>query len=137
MYNLYFHSYTTTSRRSLKCYVTGVTTHPLALTELPGTSRFMKTLLRLLITALVLMTPGFAQEPKHAVAPQETIAETAVSRDQTIATGSPQRPAPMVQPKALPPLNPSLGEIARRARAAHAAAPKAQVVVADDAPPQK
>jgi hypothetical protein len=30
-----------------------------------------------------------------------------------------------------------LGEIARKARAAHATAPKAQMVLADDAPPQK
>jgi hypothetical protein len=43
----------------------------------------------------------------------------------------------MVQPKALPPLNPSLGEIARKARAARAVAPKAQVVMADDAPPKE
>ena len=54
-----------------------------------------------------------------------------------IATADPHRPAPKIEPKALPPLNPSLGEIARQARAAHAAAAKAQVVVADDAPPKE
>ena len=34
-------------------------------------------------------------------------------------------------------MNPTLGEIARRARAAHAEAPKAQMVVADDALPRR
>lgn len=98
----------------------------------------MKTLLNLLITCLVLLlTQGFTQEPKRAVVAQEPAGGSGVSRDQIIATGSPQRAAPTVQPKALPQLSPSLGEIARAARAAHAAAPKAQVVVADDAPPQK
>ena len=98
----------------------------------------MKTLLKLLMSLMVLLlTLGFAQEPKRGVAPHETLAEAGVSRDQTIATGTQPRPAPVVQPKALPELSPSLGEIARKARAAHAAAPKAQVVVADDAPPQK
>jgi hypothetical protein len=96
----------------------------------------MKTLSQMLIAGLVLVTPLFAQEPKHAVVPQETIAEAKVSTDQVIATGSPQHSAPVVQPKPLPALNPSLGEIARRARAAHAEAPKAQMVVADDALPQ-
>jgi hypothetical protein len=103
-----------------------------------GEHRPMKTLLRVLMSGLLLLlTQVYAQEPKRAVAPHETIAEAGVSRDQTIATGSQPRPAPAVQPKALPELSPSLGEIARRARAAHAAAPKAQVVVADDAPAQK
>jgi hypothetical protein len=97
----------------------------------------MKLLLKLLIAGLVLLTAGFAQEPKHAVVAQEPASPSAASTEQMIAMGSPQRPAPVVQPKALPPLNPSLGEIARKARAAHAAAPKAQVVLADDAPPQK
>ena len=92
----------------------------------------MKTLSQLLIAGLVLVTPLFAQEPKSAVVPQETIARTKVTTDQIIATGSPQERAPQVLPKALPPMNPSLGEIARRARAAHADAPKAQMVVADD-----
>jgi hypothetical protein len=98
----------------------------------------MKTLLRLLMTGLVLLlTQGFAQEPQRAVVAQEPVGASQGSRDQTIATGTSQRPAPVVLPKALPELNPSLAEIARAARAAHAAAQKAQVVVADDAPPQK
>ncbi|MGZ4731419.1 MAG: hypothetical protein ACXVZH_04685 [Terriglobales bacterium] len=97
----------------------------------------MKILLKLLIGGVVLMATGFAQELKRGALPQEPVAGSQVSREQIIATGSPQRPAPVVQPKALPQLNPSLGEIARRARAAHAEAPKAQLVVADDAPPQK
>jgi len=93
----------------------------------------MKTLSQLLIAGLVLVTPLFAQEPKRAVVPQETIAQTKVSTDQIVVTGSAQQRAPQVLPKALPPMNPSLGEIARRARAAHAEAPKALMVVADDA----
>jgi hypothetical protein len=97
----------------------------------------MNTMPKVIIANLVLLAAGFAQEPKRAVVPQQTIAETGVSREQIIAAGSEQRPAPTVEPKALPPLNPSLGEIARKARAAHAVAPKAQVVVADDAPVQK
>jgi hypothetical protein len=97
----------------------------------------MKLLLKVLIGGVMLLTVAFAQEPTHAVVAQEPAAPSAASREQSVATGSPQRPAPMVQPKALPPLNPSLGEIARKARAAHAAAPKAQVVLADDAPPQE
>jgi hypothetical protein len=93
----------------------------------------MKTLLKLLIGGVVLLTQGWAQEPKHAIVSQDPAVQ---SREQSIASGSPQRPAPVVRPKALPPLSPSLGDIARAARAAHAAAPKAQVVVADDAQPQ-
>jgi hypothetical protein len=95
----------------------------------------MKLLLKALIGGALLLSVAFAQEPKHAVAPQEPVAPSAASTTQMIATGDPQRPAPRVEPKALPPLNPSLGEIARQARAAHAAAAKAQVVIADDAPP--
>lgn len=102
----------------------------------------MNTLLKLLVASLVLLAPAFSQEPKHAVVAHETAGQSGTPREQLIATGSPRRPAPLVQPKALPPLNPSLGEIARRAREARAAAPKAQVVVADDvaadtAPSQK
>jgi hypothetical protein len=96
----------------------------------------MKTLSQLMIAGLVLVTPLFAQEPKRAVVPQQTIAETKISTDQFVATGGPQQRAPQIQPKALPPMNPSLGEIARRARAAHAEAPKVQMVVADDALPE-
>ncbi len=98
----------------------------------------MRLLLKVLIGGVVLLTTAFAQEPKHAVVAQEPVTQSAASTTEVvIGTGSPERPAPMVAPKALPPLNPSLGEIARKARAAHAAAPKAQVVLADDAPPQK
>jgi hypothetical protein len=97
----------------------------------------MKLLLKVLIGRAVLLTVAFAQEPKHAVTPQEPVASSAASTTQMIATADPQRPAPKVEPKALPPLNPSLGEIARLARAAHAAAAKAQVVVADDALPKE
>jgi hypothetical protein len=99
-------------------------------------AELMKMLSQMVIGGLVMVTPLFAQEPKHAVVAQETIAETKISTDQIIATGAPERRAPQVLPKALPPMNPTLGEIARRARAAHAEAPKAQMVVADDALPQ-
>jgi hypothetical protein len=97
----------------------------------------MKRVLTLIIAGLVLTASAFAQEPTRAVVAKDPVAPSGVSREQVVATGSSQRTAPVVQPKALPPLNPSLGEIARRARAAHAAAPKAQVVVAEDAPPQQ
>jgi hypothetical protein len=101
------------------------------------TWNLMKPLSKLLIAGLVLLTTAFAQEPKHAVVAQDPIAHSGASTEQMVATGAPQRDAPVVEPKALPPLNPSLGEIARKARAAHAVAPKAQMVLADDAPPQK
>jgi hypothetical protein len=97
----------------------------------------MKLLLKVLIGGAVLLTVAFAQEPRHAVVALEPAAPSAASTTQIIATGSPQRPAPLVEPKALPPLNPSLGEIARKARAAHAVATKAQVAIADDAPPKE
>jgi hypothetical protein len=98
----------------------------------------MKTLLRLLMTGmLLLLTQGFAQEPQRAVIPQRPVGATPESGDQTIAAGTSKRPVPVVLPKALPELNPSLAEIARAARAARAAAQKAQVVVADDTQPQK
>lgn len=89
----------------------------------------MKTSLKLVLAGLVLLTYGFAQEPKQALAKQVATPE---SQKEIIVTGAPQTAAPMVQPKALPPLSPSLGEIARQARAAHAAAPKAQEVADTD-----
>jgi hypothetical protein len=98
---------------------------------------FMKLLLKVLVGGLVLLGVAFGQEPKHAVVAQEPVAQSAVSTTQMITTGSPERAAPKVLPKALPPLNPSLGEIARRARAEHLAAPKAKVTLADDRPSQQ
>ena len=96
---------------------------------------FMNIALKLMVAGLVLTAAGFAQEPKRpAVAPQ-SIAKSKVLSGEVIVMGSPDPSAPKVQPKALPPLNPSLGEIARRVRAARAEAPKAQMVVADDALP--
>lgn len=98
----------------------------------------MKTFLKLLMTGLVLLlVQAYAQEPKHAVVAQDPATEASLSREQTIATGTPERRAPVVQPKPLPRLSPSLGEIARANRAAHAAVPKAQVVLTDDATPEK
>jgi hypothetical protein len=94
----------------------------------------MKTSLKLFLAGLVLLTQGFGQEPKQALAK----ASTAATKNETIVSGAaPQAVGPVVQPKALPPLNPPLGDIARQARAAHAAAPKAQMVVETDTAKQK
>jgi hypothetical protein len=82
----------------------------------------------------VLLTQGFGQEPKQALTKQGSTAE---ARKETIASASPQAVAPVVEPKALPPLNPPLGDIARQARAARAAALKARVVLETDAVQQK
>lgn len=90
----------------------------------------MKTLLKVCIPLLVLLSTGFGQEPKTALIKDAPAAE---SREQTVTTGSAKVPAPKVQPKALPQLSPTLGEIARAARAAHAAAAKAQMVLDPDA----
>ena len=90
----------------------------------------MKTLLKLCIPLLVLLTPGFGQEPKTALIKDTPVAE---HMEQTVTTGSAKEPAPKVEPKALPTLSPTLGEIARAARAAHAAAAKAQMVLDPDA----
>jgi hypothetical protein len=94
----------------------------------------MQTALRVFLAGLVLVTQGFAQEPKQSLAKQASSGE---SRRETVVNGAPLQAAPVLQPKALPPLNPPLGDIARLARAAHAAAPKAQVVVETDAAQQK
>ena len=64
----------------------------------------MKLLLKLLIAGVVLMATGFAQELKRAAVAQEPVAQSQASTEQIIATGVRHRPAPMVQPKALPPL---------------------------------
>ena len=94
----------------------------------------MKTSLQVFLAGLVLLTQGFAQEPKQALAKQVTSGE---NRKEIVVNGAPLPPAPVLQPKALPPLNPPLGDIARLARAAHAAAAKAQVVVETDTAQQK
>jgi hypothetical protein len=93
----------------------------------------MKRWLPLLVVIAVLQTQGLGQEPKH-VLKQEPVVQGSVS---TSASGRPQAPAPVVEPKALPPLNPPLGDIARQARAAHAAALKAHGVVETDEAAQK
>lgn len=95
----------------------------------------MKTSLKVFLASLVLLTHGFGQEPKQALAKP---ASTTPTKYETVVSGAaPQAAAPAVQPKALPPLNPPLGDIARQARAAHAAAPKAQMVVETDTAEQK
>src|SRR5262249_37538625 len=77
----------------------------------------------------VLLTPAFAQEPKQAL---DKISSSGESKTETVVTGARQPEAPVVEPKALPVMNPPLGDIARQARAAHAAAQKAHVVVDTD-----
>ena len=94
----------------------------------------MRTSLKLFLAGLVLLTQGFAQEPKQALSNQQS---TAQGTKQTVASGAPQTVAPVMEPKALPPMNPPLGDVARQARAAHAAAPKAQKVVETDTTEQK
>jgi len=89
----------------------------------------MKTSLKLLLAALVLLTQAFAQEPKQAL---DKISSSGETKTQTVVAGAKQHEAPVVEPKALPVLNPPLGDIARQARAAHAAAQKAHVVVDTD-----
>jgi hypothetical protein len=89
----------------------------------------MKTSLQLFLAGLVLLTQGFGQEPKQPLAKQVASGQI---RTETVANGSLQPAAPVVEPKALPPLNPTLGDIAREARAAHATAQKAQMVVDSD-----
>ena len=94
----------------------------------------MKTSLKLVLAGLVLLTQGFGQEPKQALAKQVATPE---SRKKPSSQARRKLRLQCVQPKALPPLNPSLGEIARQARAAHAAAPKAQEVADTDNVQQK
>lgn len=90
----------------------------------------MKTSLKLFLASLVLLTQGFAQEPKQALAKQ--VSSGGNKTETAVSGGAPLPAAPVVQPKALPALNPPLGDIARQARVAHAAAQKAQVVVETD-----
>ena len=94
----------------------------------------MKTSLRVLVAGLVLLTQGFGQEPKQILAKQVSSGE---NKKETIVRGAPLPSAPFVEPKALPPLNPPLGDMARQARAARAAAPKAIVVVETDTADQQ
>jgi hypothetical protein len=94
----------------------------------------LKTSLKLFLAGLVLLTQGFGQEPKQALGKQVSTAEAS---KETIVSASAQPVAPVVEPKALPPMYPPLGDIARQARAAHAAALKARVVVETDAVQQE
>jgi hypothetical protein len=87
----------------------------------------MKTALQLVMASMLLMGSAFAQEPQKLLtskAPQ--------SSGQTMAIGSAPLVAQAEQPKPLPPVYPSLGEIARQARIAHFAAPKSEKVVETD-----
>jgi hypothetical protein len=94
----------------------------------------MKASLRVLVAGLVLLTQGFGQEPKQPLA---KLASSSENKKETIVSGAPLPSAPVVEPKALPPMNPPLGDIARQARAARAAAAKAIVVVETDTADQQ
>src|SRR5690242_6767364 len=94
----------------------------------------MKASLRVLVAGLVLLTQGFGQEPKQLLAKQASSSE---NKREMIVSGAPLPSAPVLEPKALPPMNPPLGDIARQARAARAAAPKAIVVVETDTADQQ
>jgi len=94
----------------------------------------MKTSWKLLLAALVLVSCAFAQEPKQALARQVSSGET---KKEMIVSGAPLPAAPTVEPKALPAMNPPLGDIARMARAAHNTAPKALMVVETDTAVEK
>lgn len=93
----------------------------------------MNSSLKLLLAILMLASSGLCQEPKKALDKQTPTGEAKMQ----IVNGAPKPAAPSVEPKALPPLNPPLGDIARQARAARAAAPKVEVVVETDTAQQK
>jgi hypothetical protein len=91
----------------------------------------MKTFLRFVVPVLVLLAHGFAQEPNHE--------HTGIKREQisvasepTVSSSSRERYPPFLQPETLPVLNPPLGDVARKARAVRATAPKAEVVLEKD-----
>jgi hypothetical protein len=94
----------------------------------------MKTSWKLLLASLVLVSCAFAQEPKQALAKQVSSGE---AKKEMIVSGVPLPAAPTVEPKALPAMNPPLGDIARIARAAHNSAPKALMVVETDTAVEK
>ena len=91
----------------------------------------MKTFLKFLVPGLMLLAQGFAQEPnyKHTGITREQIS---VASEPTVSSGSRERNIPLLQPETLPVLHPPLGDVARKARAARATAPKAQVVSEKD-----
>jgi hypothetical protein len=95
----------------------------------------MKTSLKLLLASMALLSLAYGQEPTQALTKQVSSAQAA--KDVVVVSGVPQTAAPVIEPKALPPMNPPLGDIARLARASHAAAPKALVVVETDTAEQK
>jgi hypothetical protein len=94
----------------------------------------MKTSFKVFLVGIALVSLAYSQEPTQALTKQLSSGET---RKGVVVSGAPQPAAPVLQPKALPAMNPPLGEIARLARAAHAAAPKALVVVETDTASQK
>ena len=87
----------------------------------------MKTSILLLLATLVLVTYSVGQEPK-------ALDKQTPTGDAKMHTVTGSKPDTIVlEPKPLPPMNPPLGDIARQARAAHAAAAKAEVIVDTDA----
>jgi hypothetical protein len=91
----------------------------------------MKTFLKFLAPGLVLLAQGFAQElnQEQTGIKRERIS---VASQPTVSNGSRERHIPLLQPETLPVLSPPLGDVARKARAARAMAPKAQVVLEKD-----
>jgi len=84
----------------------------------------------ILVAALALMaSAAHGQEPRTQIKPADPV--SAASHDVTVM-GSDYSDKPIVQPTPLPPLKVSLGEYARRVRAAHQAAPKAVKFVDTD-----
>jgi len=92
------------------------------------------TTLKLILAVLVLLTAAFGQEPKQPLVRQ--VSSTGGSTP-TMVNGAAQQAAPVIEPKALPALNPPLGDIARQGRMAHVDAQKAEMVVESDALNQK
>jgi len=90
----------------------------------------VKTTLFVLVLAAV---PALAQEPSAPIKSAETVTVAASHPCTSVAVGD-SKPAPVIYPEPRP-TKISLGEYARRIRAAHGYAPKAATYkVNDDAP---
>ena len=96
----------------------------------------MKTNLRLLVAVLLLLSPGFGQEPNvrrthvKEEPPQPLVPPTADN-------GTSPKNIPIAQPEAFPVLDLPLGDLARQLRGAHASTPKAKVVLGEEDPRQE
>lgn len=87
--------------------------------------------LTVLVVAFALLPMAFGQEPnrKRMGIRQEALRPPS---EQIFTQGFLHKPAPLLQPKALPVLNPPMGDIARQARITHAATLKAEMVFEED-----